>query len=109
MLLRCNPDTRITHIHTELNLTIADCGRPDKDPNFPNLGEFDGVTHQIDQHLTQSNRITNHVTRHFRLNFKDQFQFLFMCPQGQSFQCLSNHPMQIKGNHLDQQLACLDL
>ena len=73
------------------------------------VGELDGVTHQVEEHLPQPAGVADQGVGHVRLHLVDQLQPLLVGPHGQGAQGVPDRRPQgeVGGDQL--QLAGLDL
>ena len=103
-LLR-NADTGIGDL--EAQSLVAD--GPDPHDDFSGIGEFDGIAHEVDQHLPQAGGIAAHRAGHVEIDRAGQFQTFRMSPRCENLDGLLDRIAQREFDVLQFELAGLHL
>ncbi len=77
--------------------------------DFPALGKFNGIAHDVDQNLPQAPRIADDTQGYIGRHSAHQCQTLVLRPHGKYFLGLDHTGLQIEGDVLNFQLACFNL
>src|SRR6516165_5036806 len=73
------------------------------------VGELDGITHKVDNDLSQTNRVAEDAIRQISLNMAAQFQFFLMSARGKQANRVLKGVAEIKVSCIEFELSCLDL
>src|SRR5215471_4225814 len=77
--------------------------------HFAFVSELDGITHKVDDDLSQSNRVAEDAIRQIGLNVAAQFQFFLMSARGKQAYCVLEGVAEIEVSLVEFELPCLDL
>ena len=80
-----------------------------KHQHLARFGKFDGIAHQIEQNLPQTQRIAHQTERQVRINAKNQFDPFALCAQGQNRGNVVEHLGKIEDDVFDLQFPGFDL
>ncbi len=73
------------------------------------LGKFNGIVAQVGENLSQSSRIPHQMIGHIVAGGVDQLQPLLLALGADQHRKVGQHLIQLEGNRLHGELACLDL
>src|SRR5215469_2699646 len=73
------------------------------------VGELDGITHKVDDDLSQTNRVAEDTIRQISLNMAAQFQFFLMCARGKQAHCVFEGVAETEVSLIEIELPCFDL
>ncbi len=102
-------DAGIADLHFDLHLGVAEGALLHQHIDITALGEFDGVAHQVGDHLLQTQRIADNVIRHVIFDIQRQLQPLIVGGVGQQSNHLIQRTAQREGDALEDQLARFQL
>jgi len=107
LLVRRNADAGVRHgeMETIRLLPVRGHGNPDMAP----VGKFDGIAHQIEEHLAQAPRIAPVLFPQGRVQVRHQFQAPIFGPQGLKLQGIHDQGTEGEGDFFHLHLARLDL
>src|SRR6185369_2279261 len=72
------------------------------------LGEFDGIAGQVQQYLTQPDRVTAHISRHFRIDLTSKVQALLGRPGPHHLNHITHDFRQVKWHFFQPHPAGFD-
>lgn len=73
----------------------------DREANLAVLGELDGVAHEVENDLPQSERVSHYVVGYRAVHAIGQIEELFVCFHRERFECVEDGAAQCVGNLLD--------
>src|SRR6516165_5444319 len=73
------------------------------------VGELDGITNQVDDDLSETNRVTKDAIRQIDLNVAPQLQFFLVSAWGKQAHCVFESVTEIEVSLVEFELPCLDL
>src|SRR5580698_1487398 len=108
MLLGGNANTSVGYAEKQSDLAVS--LRVDLQPNndFPFRREFDRISGEVDEDLSQAPRISDQTIWYSRVDLIDEFQPFAVRPQSENPHRLSDRVVQVELNGIKIQLARLD-
>ena len=104
-LLRAHADAGVGHREFERHAAVVALQQFDRHDDFAALGELDGVAGEVDQHLSQAQRVAHQLLRHPGADPIHQFHALGVASHADDARQVLEHLVQVEGQLLDRQLA----
>ncbi len=104
-----NADTRVADAKDEKRRIVRCQGRLDADGHLAGRGEFDGVSNEVHQELTQASAVAAHRTAGLRGDMAEDLDLFLTGLEGHGLHGLFHEPAQIEVVFVQLQLAGFDL
>ena len=108
LLLGCHADARIAHAESEPDLPLDARHQFHGDDHLAHLREFDGVGQQVEQHLSQSQRVAHQIKGSRGGEFPPQRQGFFLNMDSDRAQEPVNHLIKPERGLFDLKLPGFD-
>ena len=108
-LLGQDADAGVADLEAQQHSVVAALLQQHAQADRTALGELDRVVAEVDQHLTQAQRVADQAGRHFGREFEHQFERLLLGALGQQVDDVVEHGLELELDLLQAHAVGLDL